>query len=80
VPCGSVSPEDAAARLSEALGEGTDVRAAGPLGQSGILDELERADACAIVASPGAARRAEAAALRAELDGTGVAPAGLVII
>jgi hypothetical protein len=80
VPCGSVSSEAAAARLSEAVGEGTDVRAAGPLGGSGILDELERADACAIVASPGAARRAEAAALRAELDGTGVAPAGLVVI
>lgn len=79
VPCGDLSPDEAAVRFSKALGEGTEVRAAGPLGQPGVLDELERADACVIVASPGAVRRAEATALRAELDGTGVAPAGLVV-
>ncbi len=79
VPCGSVPP-GAAARLSETLGEGTEVRVTEPLGASGILGELERADACAIVASPGAVRRAEATALRAELDGTGIDPAGLVIV
>lgn len=80
VPCGKLAPDEAATRLSKALGEGTEVRASEPLGGAGALDELERADACAIVASPGAVRRAEAAALRAELDGTGVAPAGLVVI
>lgn len=79
VPCGSVNP-DAAARLSDALGEGIEVRVTKPPGQPGLLAELERASAWAIVASPGAVRRAEAAALVAELGGIGAAPAGLLVV
>jgi hypothetical protein len=79
VPCGDVTP-DPTAKVSGALGEGIDVRAAGPLGQAGLIGELERANAWAIVATPGAVRRAEAAALQAELGGIGAAPAGLFVV
>lgn len=79
VPCGSVAPE-AIARLSDALGEGVEVRAAGEVGQAGLLTGLERAEAWAVVASPGKARRAEATALSAELGGIGKAPAGLLLV
>jgi hypothetical protein len=79
IPCGKVTT-DAAATLSDALGAATEVRLAEPAGGSGLFSELERADACAIVAGPGSVRRAEATALRAELAGTGVDPAGLVVV
>jgi hypothetical protein len=79
VPCGDVSAE-ASAAVSAALGEGIDVRVTDAPGKAGVLEDLERADACAIVASPGAPRRAEVSALRAELEGTGVSPAGLFVV
>jgi len=78
VPCGSVAPE-AIAKLSDALGEGVEARVAGEVGEAGLLAKLEQADAWAVVASPGAARRAEAVALSAELGGIGKAPAGLLL-
>ncbi|HXS34952.1 MAG TPA: hypothetical protein VN758_14420 [Solirubrobacterales bacterium] len=79
LPCGSVTV-DAAAKLSGSLGQGTEVRVTEPPGSSGLLAELEQADAYAIVASPGAVRRSEVAALGAELDGVGIAPAGLIVV
>jgi hypothetical protein len=79
VPCGSVTAE-AAAKLSDSLGQGTEVRVTEPAGRPGLLTELEQADAWAFVASPGAVRRSEVAALRTELDGIGIAPAGLVVV
>ena len=77
VPCGT-PPE--AADLVNALGEGTEVKVTGSPGASGLLSELDRAGVFAIVAHPGHVRRADAAALRAELEGIGVAPAGLVVV
>jgi hypothetical protein len=79
VPCGGVSAE-AGAVVAAALGEGIDVRVTDAPGKAGVLEQLERADACAVIASPGAVRRAEASALRAELAGTGVSPAGLFVV
>jgi hypothetical protein len=79
VPCGGVST-DAGAAVSTALGEGIEVRVTEAPGGAGVLAELERADACAIVASPGAVSRAEASALRAELAGTEISPAGLFVV
>jgi hypothetical protein len=77
VPCGDV-PTDAAASLSKALG--LEVKLTEPPGHQGFLQALERADACAIVTKPGAVHRAEATALRAELDGVGITPAGLLAV
>ncbi len=65
VPCGGV-PSDAATRLSDALGDATQARVTGPPGEPGLLEELARADACAVVAEPGSLRRADATALRTE--------------
>lgn len=79
VPCGTVA-SDAATRLSDALGEGAEARVTAPPGEPGLLEELARADACAIVAEPGALRRADATALRTELDGVGIDLAGLVVV
>lgn len=79
VPCGDVSAE-AGAAVSAALGDGIEARVTDAPGKAGVLEELERADACAVVASPGAVSRAEANALRAELAGTRVSPAGLFVV
>ncbi len=79
VPCGGVASE-ASASVASAFGNGVDVKASGPVGQAGLLAELEEAQAWAIIASPGSMRRADAMALRAELGGIGPAPAGLLII
>lgn len=79
VPCGPVA-SDAATRLSDALGEGSEARVTRPPGEPGLLEELARADACAIIAEPGALRRADATALRTELDGVGIDLAGLVVV
>lgn len=79
VPCGAVAP-GAVESVSSVAAEGVGVRTAGPLGEPGLLAELERAGAWAILASPGAVRRGEASALRAELAGTGATPVGLFVV
>jgi hypothetical protein len=79
VSCGDVGP-GASEKVSAALGEGVEVRAAPALGEPGLLRELEEGGAWAIVATPGAVRRGETAALHAELDGVGRAPAGLFLV
>jgi hypothetical protein len=79
VSCGEVAA-DGADRVRAAVGEGVDVRPAPSMGQPGLLSELERAPAWAIVASPRSMRRADAEALRAELAGVGGGPAGLFTV
>ncbi len=79
VPCGDV-PADTAGDVASALGEGIEVKITEPPGGPGVLAELERASACAIVVRPGAVRRADANALRAELGGVSIAAAGLVVV
>lgn len=79
VRCGEVE-EEAQAKVPDALGKDVEVRTAVQPGQPGLLGELDQAYAWAIVATPGRVRRAEVAALRAELGGVGTAPAGLLIV
>jgi hypothetical protein len=79
VPCGTIDPS-AAETVSAAMGEGIETRMAGMLGQQGLLEDLGRAGAWAVVVSPGAVHRSETAALRAELTGVGTAPAGLFVV
>ncbi len=79
VPCGDV-PSGAATKLSSALGEGIEVKVTDPVGQPGVVAQVESASAWAVVASPGSARRAEATALLAELSGVGAGPAGLFVV
>lgn len=79
VACGVVTPE-VSDGVSRAVGESVAVRAAGSPGQAGLLEQLERAGTWAVVASPGAVSRREAAALRTEIEGTGALPAGLLVV
>ena len=79
VPCGNV-PSGTAEKLSSALGEGIEVKVSEPLGQPGLIAEVESAPAWAVAASPDSVRRAEATALLAELGGVGPEPAGLFVV
>jgi hypothetical protein len=79
VSCGEVAA-DSADGVRAAVGEGVEVRPAPALGQPGLLSELERPPAWAIVASPRSVRRADAEALRTELAGVGGRPAGLFAV
>jgi len=79
VACGEVSPQ-AVEAASAALGEGIEVHLTVSIGDAGFLETLEKAGAWAIVATPGSVRRAEVTALRSELAGTGLVPAGLIVV
>jgi hypothetical protein len=79
LPCGGV-PADAAEKASRAVGGEIAIRTVGSIGEKGLLEALNAAPAWAVLASPGSVSRAEAAALRTELAGTGTAPVGLFVV
>lgn len=80
VPCGSANVEARDDLLTDALGDGVDVRVSAPVGQPGLVEGLASSGAWVAAASLGKVSRADVAALRAELSGVGPDPAGILIV
>jgi len=79
VPCGSdIEVRDDL--LVDALGDEVDVRVSAPVGQPGFVGCLASADAWVVATRPGEVSRADVTALRAELNGVGPDPAGILIV